>query len=99
MALFKKGDAWYIDYYVDGKRKHEAVALNCKLAESALAKRKVQVAENKFLDVVRRPKTTFEELARTYAKDLLKFSEGHLLDSRARVTKQHKTISYYSAKT
>jgi len=66
MALFKKGDAWYIDYYVDGKRKREAIGSNRKLAESALAKRKVQVAENKFLDIARKPKTTFDELAKIY---------------------------------
>lgn len=66
MALFKKDSSWYIDYYVDGKRKREAVGPNRKVAESALAKRKVQVAENRFLDVVRRPKTSFQELTSTY---------------------------------
>ena len=66
MALFKKGDAWYIDYYVDGKRRREAIGPNRKMAEKALAKRRVQVAENEFLDIVRKPKTTFDELAKIY---------------------------------
>ncbi|MCK4858078.1 MAG: site-specific integrase [candidate division Zixibacteria bacterium] len=66
MALFKKGRTWYVDYYVDGKRKREAVGPNRKMAEKILMKRKTQIAENKYLDVVKKPKTTFDELAKIY---------------------------------
>jgi len=46
------GKTWYIDYYDQyGKRHREAVGPNKRLAEQVLAKRKTQVAENRFLDV------------------------------------------------
>jgi len=66
MSLFKKGHTWYIDYYVEGKRRREAVGSNLKVAERALAKRHVQVAEHRFLDITKSPKISFEELSKTY---------------------------------
>ncbi len=68
MALFKKGENWYIDYYLDGRRRREAVGPNRKVAERALAKRQVQVAENRFLDIVQKSKITFERLTESYLK-------------------------------
>ncbi len=68
MSLFKKGENWYIDYYLDGRRKREAVGPNRKVAERALAKRQVQVAENRFLDIVQKSKVTFEHLSDSYLK-------------------------------
>jgi len=66
MSLFKKGQIWYIDYYVDGKRRREAVGPNLKMAERALAKRHVQLAEHRFLDITKSPKISFEELSKIY---------------------------------
>lgn len=66
MGIFRKEKNWYIDYYVDGKRKREAIGPNRKMAEKVLAKRKVQIAERRFLDVVRKPKTTFPQLVAKY---------------------------------
>jgi integrase len=66
MGIFKKEKTWYIDYYVNGKRRREAVGQNRKMAEKVLAKRKVQIAEKRFLDVVKKPKTTLPELAIKY---------------------------------
>ncbi|MBK7142036.1 MAG: site-specific integrase [bacterium] len=66
MGLYKRGDAWYIDYYVNGKRKRERVGSNKKVAEQALAKRQVQVAEHRFLDIQRSPRTSLEELIGAY---------------------------------
>ncbi len=88
MALFKKGDVWYIDCYVDSKRKREAVGPIRWPAESVLAKRKVQVAENNFLDMVGRPKTFFEELTRT----CIKYAETNKL-SRIRDENSIKMLS------
>ncbi|MDD5496714.1 MAG: tyrosine-type recombinase/integrase [Candidatus Omnitrophica bacterium] len=51
MGIFKKGDNWYIDYYVSNRRKREKVGSSRKLAETVLAKRKTQIAEGKFLDI------------------------------------------------
>jgi len=49
MGVFKKNGYWYIDYYVDGRRKREKVGPNKRQAELVLKKRRVQVAEGKFL--------------------------------------------------
>ena len=49
MAIFKKNDNWYIDYYVNGRRKREKIGPNRKQAIIVLQKRKVQIAEKRFL--------------------------------------------------
>jgi len=66
MAVFKKGKTWYIDYYVDGQRKRESVGSSRKMAEKVLAKRKVQIAEGRFLDIENKAKISFENLSRQY---------------------------------
>jgi len=66
MATYKRNGQWYIDYYVNGRRKREKIGPNKKFAETVLKKRKVDVAENKFLDIEKKNKIRFEEMARTY---------------------------------
>jgi len=66
MSVYKKDQIWYIDYYCEGKRHREAIGPNRKMAESVLAKRKTLIAENRHLDVVRKPKFTFDQLAKEY---------------------------------
>ncbi len=66
MAVFKKGKTWYIDYYVDGLRKREAIGSSRKMAEKVLAKRKVQIVEGKFLDVESRANIGFEYFSNHY---------------------------------
>jgi len=68
MAIYKRGKTWYIDHYVDGKRYREAVGLNRKVAERALAKRMTLVAEKRFLNVVPSQKVTYDQLAEHYTK-------------------------------
>ena len=70
----KKGEKiWYIDYYDNrGKRLREAIGTSKKLAETVLQKRKVQIAENKFLDIRRKPKITLKELLNLYLKEYAK---------------------------
>ena len=41
MAIFKKNNTWYIDYYVNGRRKRESIGPSKKLAKKVLQKRKV----------------------------------------------------------
>ena len=56
-----KNGAWYIDYRLpNGKRRQETIGPNRKLAEAVLAKRKVEIAEGKFLDIKKQQKITFE---------------------------------------
>ena len=63
MGVYLKGEAWYIDYYVHGRRKREKIGPSKKLAEEVLRKRKVQIAENRFLDIKKEEKVKFSELA------------------------------------
>ena len=50
MAVFKKQEVFWIDYYVSGHRKRERIGPDKRLAEVVLKKRKVEIAEGKFLE-------------------------------------------------
>ena len=74
MACFKKENRWYIDYYVNGKRKREVVTITGKDpatitirdAEKALAIRKAEIAQGKF-DITKTEKPVkFEKLIEAY---------------------------------
>jgi hypothetical protein len=64
MGVFKKQDVYWIDYYVNGRRKRERIGPDKRLAETVHRKRKVEIAEGKFLDRQKPVTTTFGELAR-----------------------------------
>ncbi|MGB5105531.1 MAG: site-specific integrase [Candidatus Zixiibacteriota bacterium] len=66
MSVYKKDQIWHVDCYLDGKRHGEAIGPNRKMADSVLAKRKALIAENKRLDVIKKPKFTFDDLAKEY---------------------------------
>jgi len=66
MAIFKKGKDWYIDYYIQGRRKREKIGTNRKLALSVLAKRKVEIAENRYLEIHQRSRVSFDDHADEY---------------------------------
>ncbi len=66
MGIFKKNNNWHIDYYVNGRRKRESIGPSKELAKKVLQKRKVQIAENKYLDVKRNEKIPFSEMAKLY---------------------------------
>jgi integrase len=66
MAVFKKQGVYWIDYYVNGRRKRERIGPNKRLAETVLQKRKVEIAEGKYLERQRPITTTFDELAAAY---------------------------------
>jgi hypothetical protein len=66
MAVFKKQGACWIDYYVSGRRKRERIGPDKRLAETVLHKRKVAIAEGKYLDKRTVPRCTFNELAAVY---------------------------------
>lgn len=56
---------WYIDYYASGRRKREKVPSK-KLAEIVLQKRKVEIAEGKFLDIRKQERIRFEDFSDTF---------------------------------
>jgi integrase len=66
MSVFKKQGVYWIDYYVNGHRKRERIGPDKRLAETVLRKRKVEIAEGRFLEKQRPITTTFEELAEAY---------------------------------
>lgn len=75
MGIFQKAGSYYIDYYVSGRRKREKIGTSRKLAETVLAKRKVQVAEGKFLDIQRDEKVTFDAMAVLFLENYAKVNK------------------------
>lgn len=65
-GVFKRGRIWYISYYANGRRCKEAYGENKKAAEMALHKRKAEIAEGRFLDVRKKEKIKFEDLAKEF---------------------------------
>lgn len=61
--VFKRGSKWGIDYAAHGRRIREIVAPNKAMAEIALKKKLVLIAENKFLEIKREQRIKFEEFA------------------------------------
>ncbi len=66
MGKYLRGRIWYIDYYANGRRMREKVGTSAKLADIVLQKRKVQIAEGRFLDVKKVYKVKFEDFADEY---------------------------------
>ncbi len=66
MAVTRKGEDYYIDYYVYGRRKREKIGPSRALAETVLKKRKVEIAEGKYLDIKREKKLRFDDFAIQY---------------------------------
>ena len=65
-GIYQKGENFYIDYYVNGWRKREKVGPSLALAETVLRKRKVEIAEGKFLDIRREERVKFNTFADQY---------------------------------
>ena len=78
MAVFKKGNYWYIDYYEKGKRKRENAGISRQVAELLLKKRKTEAAERKFFGISKADKKTETKIKEIYieeiAEDFLKYS-------------------------
>jgi integrase len=73
MGVFSKNGAWWIEYYVNGRRKRERIGRPLskdmkKVALDVLAKRRVELAEGKYLDKRKIPRYTFAELAALYVE-------------------------------
>ncbi len=68
MSVFLKNGNFWIDYYVEGHRKRRKVGTSKTLAELALKKVHVEIAEGKYLDVQKEQKIRFKDFAQTYAE-------------------------------
>ena len=90
----KKGDKiYYIDYYDGrGRRVREKVGTSKRLAEIALQKRKVQIAENRFLDIKKKPKITLKELIELYLKE---YAEPNKKSYSTEIFRANNLLSYF----
>jgi integrase len=69
MSIYQRGENWYIDFTFKGQRIRESIGPSRKSAEKIIAKKKTEIAENKFLDVRKDPDpVTFHEFAKEYWK-------------------------------
>jgi len=67
MAIYKRGDNWYIDFAFHGQRIREMIGPSRKGAEKVIAKRRAEIAENKFLDKRKEPDPVkFYDFAKEY---------------------------------
>ena len=67
MAIYQRGDNWYVDFRFKGQRIRESIGPSRKGAEKVIAKKKAEIAENKFLVIRKDPDPiTFHEFAKDY---------------------------------
>jgi integrase len=67
MSVYKRGENWYIDFTFKGERVRESIGPSRRGAEKVIAKKKAEIAENKFLDVRKDPDPVkFHEFAKEY---------------------------------
>ncbi|MFC1592572.1 tyrosine-type recombinase/integrase [Candidatus Omnitrophota bacterium] len=80
MAIYKRNNNYWIDYYANGKRKREKIGTSKALAETVLKKRKVEIAENRFLDIRKEQKIRFEDFANEYLEIHSKLKKSYYTD-------------------
>jgi len=84
MAVIKRGNTYYVDYYYQGKRIREAVGSSRQLALTVFQKRKVEIAEGKFLDLDRGCKILFKDFAQRFLEKYSRVEKkGYIDDERA----------------
>lgn len=66
MAIFKKADNWYIDYYIKGRRKRKKIGHSKKLAEQVLSDVQLKIAKGEYLGIFDEKKVLFEEFTKKY---------------------------------
>ena len=67
MGVYQRGDNWYIDFTFKKQRIRECIGPSRKGAEKVIAKRKAEIAENKFLDIRKDPEPVkFHDFAVEY---------------------------------
>jgi len=74
ITLTDKNSTYYIEYRHESRRIREKIGQNRKFAEMVLAKRKVEIAENKFLDKKEVVKTKFSDMVEKYIELYLKIN-------------------------
>jgi integrase len=96
MGVFKKGDNWYIDYYVKGQRKRKRIGRSKKLALQVLQDVQLKIAKNEYLGIHAEKKVLLKE----YVKQYLAFSEANKTKSsytRDTISTAH-LVSFFKGK-
>jgi len=94
MGLFRRKDNWYIDYYVNGRRQREKIGTNKRQAEMVLQKRKVQVAEDRFLNIRIDSRIQIDDIA----KDFLVYSKNNKRSYVRDTELVHNLLSFFANK-
>lgn len=81
-GVYLKGQDYYIDYYANGRRKREKIGPSQALAETVLRKRKVEIAEGKFLDIRREEHVKFNDFADQYLEVHSKQNRSYYTDCK-----------------
>ena len=71
-GVIERGGIYWLDYRYDGHRKRQKIGSGKKLAENAMRKIRVQIAEGKYLDIKKQQRTRFKEFADIYVRDYAK---------------------------
>jgi len=67
MAIYQRGDNWYIDFTFKGQRVRESIGPSKKNAQKVINKKKTEIVENKYLDVRKDPDPVkFHDFAKEY---------------------------------
>jgi integrase len=98
MGVFKpshlKNNNWYIKYYVNGKPRVECIGPSKKLAETVLKKRKVEIAEGRFLDKAKDPHVLFDSLVERY----LEYSKANKKSYADDIGRMKVLLRYFGGK-
>ena len=95
-GIFKKRGNWYIDYYVQGRRKREMIGPSKKLAEQIRNKRLIEVAENKHLDIKRIERKRLGEFVSLFIETYSKPNKVSWKDDYSRL---NLAVSFFGSKT
>ena len=97
MSIFKKGNNWYIDYYLKGRRKRKKIGHSKKLAEQVLKNVQVNIAKREYLGILEEQKVLFEEYGEQY-RDYAKVNKSlSTYERRDKINIDHLT-SFFKGK-
>jgi hypothetical protein len=69
MGIYKRGDIYWISYSYQGKQYRESTGTDNKhFARDLIAKRQVEIREQRLFDVKKDAKVSFEELAQDFLR-------------------------------
>lgn len=75
---YRLDECWWIDYYVNGRRRFERVSPSKRMAQDRLGKVKAELREGRFFDKKRQPpRIRFDEFAKLYLENHCNITRRH----------------------